>query len=883
MPHVTFVHGLANKPPADTLIRLWVEALERDNPRGTPNPGLSLDNLGTTYSMVYWADVLYPAPDTSIETQEGYQDERTQIESISTRDSGARERAAAADQGWRSKLSADERQMVQRLEQQLRFEEKQGPSVAEARVAAAAIVERIPLPEFLKKPLMERLLRDLHHYFYDVKSTPRPGETFEVRPELKRRFLAAVNQVSDTARPHIVVSHSMGTIIAYDCIRHTADCPRLDGLLTVGSPLGLDEVQDHLKVQGARAVDFPFERLTGPWINVYDSLDPVVGFDPAFANDYRRDSKEVVADRHEANWGWWRHNIVKYLSGPKLRGMLRELLVPAAVVRVATGPTRRSAAAARESMRASPAPDLPSAEQLKVLSRAELSDIARKFAATVDPSAHVVVRLVAFIDRLRAQRLHEEVLQLAESRNVKETIASHPKLARLLGQSMIECSRLDDAETLLKPVASRKGDDPEALEARGLLGRIAKQRYVDARAAGHTAGDQAREAVDRYLNAYEKSKLKEKPAWHGINAVAMLRRANRDGVKHKSLSAAPRIAVRILKPIEARFAAGSADYWDLATAGEAYLALGKPDLAELWFRRYAAYTGLEPFALASTLRQLKEVWRLRLLEEPGRQILPPLERALSREAQTAIVAPEFVRASSAAALEKVFGDAAFISPEKLLLGLERCKAVGRVETTANEGFGTGFAVPGARLSGKLDGDYVFVTNAHVVSEKEPDALRPASAKVTFHSLTASKGKPFQTSFLKILATSPPEALDYTVLSLKDQPKKLQAFPLAPTLPTVSGKAQVYVIGHPRGGGMMFSLQENKLVDHGAPSDSRVHYRAPTEPGSSGSPVFNTSWELIALHHSGSAAMEKIHGAGIYEANEGHWIQAIIEDMKSKVR
>jgi hypothetical protein len=48
-------------------------------------------------------------------------------------------------------------------------------------------------------------------------------------------------------------------------------------------------------------------------------------------------------------------------------------------------------------------------------------------------------------------------------------------------------------------------------------------------------------------------------------------------------------------------------------------------------------------------------------------------------------------------------------------------------------------------------------------------------------------------------------------------------------------------------------------------------------------VFNTSWELIALHHSGSASMEKIHGAGVYEANEGHWIQAIAQDVKSKLR
>jgi hypothetical protein len=33
-------------------------------------------------------------------------------------------------------------------------------------------------------------------------------------------------------------------------------------------------------------------------------------------------------------------------------------------------------------------------------------------------------------------------------------------------------------------------------------------------------------------------------------------------------------------------------------------------------------------------------------------------------------------------------------------------------------------------------------------------------------------------------------------------------------------------------------------------DNFVHYRTDTAPGSSGSPVFNDQWEIVALHHSG---------------------------------
>ena len=31
MPHVTFIHGIANKPAPDVLLRLWRESLAHDD------------------------------------------------------------------------------------------------------------------------------------------------------------------------------------------------------------------------------------------------------------------------------------------------------------------------------------------------------------------------------------------------------------------------------------------------------------------------------------------------------------------------------------------------------------------------------------------------------------------------------------------------------------------------------------------------------------------------------------------------------------------------------------------------------------------------------------------------------------------------------------
>ena len=47
MAHITFIHGMANKPAEDRLSTIWKNALERDNPKPevfqNPNEGIGLD------------------------------------------------------------------------------------------------------------------------------------------------------------------------------------------------------------------------------------------------------------------------------------------------------------------------------------------------------------------------------------------------------------------------------------------------------------------------------------------------------------------------------------------------------------------------------------------------------------------------------------------------------------------------------------------------------------------------------------------------------------------------------------------------------------------------------------------------------------------------
>jgi hypothetical protein len=117
----------------------------------------------------------------------------------------------------------------------------------------------------------------------------------------------------------------MGTIIAYDCLMHEPDCPPIDGFMTIGSPLGIDEVQDFFP-SWSRADGFPSAKLHGPWINVYDPLDAIACLDPCLANDFRRAGQPVIEDVREDNWGTWRHSISKYLQGKLLRANVAKML-----------------------------------------------------------------------------------------------------------------------------------------------------------------------------------------------------------------------------------------------------------------------------------------------------------------------------------------------------------------------------------------------------------------------------------------------------------------------------------------------------------------------------------------------------------------------------
>ncbi len=100
-------------------------------------------------------------------------------------------------------------------------------------------------------------------------------------------------------------------------------------------------------------------------------------------------------------------------------------------------------------------------------------------------------------------------------------------------------------------------------------------------------------------------------------------------------------------------------------------------------------------------------------------------------------------------------------------------------------------------------------------------------------------------------------------------------PLQDTVMTVG--ARLNIIQHPAMRPKEVAMHSNELTHM---LTDAIHYTTDTEGGSSGSPVFDNSWDLIALHH---AAGDWNSATSSWIDNEGMRIDRIIDDLQANLR
>ncbi|AVX25258.1 Uncharacterized protein ALO42_01352 [Pseudomonas syringae pv. atrofaciens] len=523
----------------------------------------------------------------------------------------------------------------------------------------------------------------------------------------------------------------------------------------------------------------------------------------------------------------------------------------------------------------------------------DLGSAVELIVAEIESSSLLVSSARNAVEVLINNRHYDHARTIAECWEQRHDF--DPFLAKYQAQALINVTLLDEAEKVLTlglPKLRLRETDAYAIkqipEFEGLLGRVFKQRYVATRDPNWLV-----KSREQYLKTYGEGHGRY---WHGINAVALLVREEREKLDISTLIPVDVLAREVLDTAMDQYFADPKNAFAAATVSEAYLAIGDCDEAEFWLYRFLMHPAVKPFDIESYDRQIREIWNGNPLAGRGScadQLSVIITRHIAKTEHRFFISPANVRETKRTIerlskgdlqnLEKNFSGDSTLSLQAVKMLLNACESVGCVMTTSGERVGTGFLLSGSTFSRGQGLAQVFVTNAHVISNDVPNAIAPEDAFVSFEVESTAKGDLIRYKVGEVLFTSPPgplgvsnggrQDLDVTIVRLNELPTEAIVLQKARSLPLVDSKTRVYVVGHPRGSGLQISLQDSRLVD--VDDDKRLlHYRTPTDPGSSGSPVFNEKWEVIAVHHGGSAATPRLNGSGTYEANEGISLDAI---------
>ncbi len=211
--------------------------------------------------------------------------------------------------------------------------------------------------------------------------------------------------------------------------------------------------------------------------------------------------------------------------------------------------------------------------------------------------------------------------------------------------------------------------------------------------------------------------------------------------------------------------------------------------------------------------------------------------------------------------EKIIGEDTLRHIYILNLALEAEKAVVHLRTP--KGMGTGFAIAPDLL----------MTNNHVIASRET----ADRTEYTFNYQLDINGKECPIQTVRALpegAFYTNAELDYTVVTLKDAPNF--GNPLILKSKQMRRDDRVAIVQHPGGHLKKISMQNNFV----AYADNKVvQYTTSTLPGSSGSPVFDDEFKVVAIHHSGGDLTEPSTGRR-YLRNAGTSAIALLNDLKN---
>ncbi|MEJ8654030.1 hypothetical protein WKI65_39820 [Streptomyces sp. MS1.AVA.3] len=304
-PRVVYVHGNGNKVRSELLKSQWDTALfGRD--------------MAEASRMAYWAPVRYPEPLPDFRTESPAGPPEL-IEEMPVRPDRAgpeppeefvartldEARLEAGDTGLEARAGADEGALADWLRDMTYLADTLALSGEPDEPGAELPLEALPLPRpgrtAMFRLLVKHAFKDVHAYFFGGAG-----------PAMREVVKAQLDGLD--GGPLVVVGHSLGTIIAYEVLMEQAR--EVELLVTVGSPLAIAEVQDHL----ARPPAVPAG--VAAWRNASDLRD-LVALDHTLRPEYA--PEERVTDLLVTNDSSNHHGISEYLAQHEVRAPVQRI------------------------------------------------------------------------------------------------------------------------------------------------------------------------------------------------------------------------------------------------------------------------------------------------------------------------------------------------------------------------------------------------------------------------------------------------------------------------------------------------------------------------------------------------------------------------------
>jgi hypothetical protein len=297
---IIFIHGLGNKPPKNLLENWWKRALIE---------GLTQEEQKSFLpktEMVFWTDLLYdklldPAetnPESPYYIGEPYVE--AQPETVWERDY---KRLSVIDY-----LGNQLNRIFLNDELSLNY-------------------------SIITDSIVSKYFRELDIYYKD-DCLPDDNAICNIKNQIRERLIKVLEKYKN--HDIMLVSHSMGTIIAYDVLSFLAPDIKIHTFVTMGSPLGLPVVLAKIASEQRRRNIKPVqiitpENITHAWYNFSDILDKVA-FKYRLNDVFLPNTKGIspidflVANTYKVNGEHNPHKSFGYLRTPQMSSVTRAFI-----------------------------------------------------------------------------------------------------------------------------------------------------------------------------------------------------------------------------------------------------------------------------------------------------------------------------------------------------------------------------------------------------------------------------------------------------------------------------------------------------------------------------------------------------------------------------